>query len=113
MNSTHTAVGIGSGGAVGILTGIIAGTWHLDPNLAADWAMALVGAAGFAGGMVIWFIKWKYPTAPALPGELVDIPAGAPPATLAVVPAAPPPPAPAPPPVPPPPPAPQPQGAPQ
>lgn len=73
MDSTHAAVGIGAGGSVGVLTGLIAGTWHLDPNLSADWAMAAVGVAGFAGGWVTWFIRWKWPSAPPLPGDTLTI----------------------------------------
>ena len=74
MDSTHAAVGIGAGGSVGVLAGLIAGTWHLDPTLSADWAMAVVGAAGFVGGYVTWFIRWKWPGAPPLPGDTVTIP---------------------------------------
>jgi hypothetical protein len=73
MDSTHAAVGVSAGGAVGILTGLIAGTWKLDPTLASDWAMAVVGTAGFAGGWLTWFIRWKWPSAPPLPGDTITL----------------------------------------
>lgn len=95
MDSTHAAVGIGAGGAVGILGSLIAGTWHLDPSLADDWAMALVGAAGFLGGYITWFIRWKWPSAPPLPGDTITLAgpvtatvAAAPPSSLIIPPGA-------------------------
>jgi hypothetical protein len=77
MDSSHATIGVGSGAAVGVLTGILAGTWKMDPKLAANWAMAIIGAAGGGWALALWFIKWKYPDAPPLPGELVALDPGA------------------------------------
>ena len=67
MDSTHAAaggVGLSFGAA---LAGAIAGTWKLDPQTAADWVVVATGVASFVGAMVVWYIRWKYPSAPPPP----------------------------------------------
>lgn len=112
MDSTHGAAA-GVGGTLGsALTAVLASTFHWDVSLAANWVVVIMSAAGFVAALVVWWVKWKWPSAPPLPGELVEVPPGAPVVRVAQVAepgaAAPPAPVVAPPPAPPLPPAPPP-----
>lgn len=61
MNSTHALAG-GTGATFGAaLAAVIAGTCHIDPDLAANWVIVLSGAATFAGAGALWFARWKWP----------------------------------------------------
>jgi hypothetical protein len=86
MSASHATVGIGATSAMAALTTLLNGFHGIDSDhaSAAAWLLITGGGAIYAG--IQWWISWKYPTAPALPGELVDIPPGAPPAVVAVVP---------------------------
>jgi hypothetical protein len=86
MSASHATVGIGATSAMAALTTLLNGFHGMDSDhaSAAAWLLITGGGAIYAG--IQWWISWKYPTAPALPGELVDIPPGAPPAVVAVVP---------------------------
>jgi hypothetical protein len=74
----HAAIGIGTGTTVMWLTTLLTG-WH-------GWTAAQAGAAAgllTTGGaaiylLVAWFIGWKWPTAPALPGWQTNSPISAP-----------------------------------
>lgn len=67
VDSTH-AVAVGGGTAFGgALAAVIAGTFHLDPTLAAAWVTVAAGIAGSIGGLAVWFVKWRFPSAPPLP----------------------------------------------
>ena len=70
MNSTHALTGLGGGAFGAALASVIAATWHLDPTVAANWVTVASGVAAFVGGLVVWFVKWKWPDAPPLPDAL-------------------------------------------
>jgi hypothetical protein len=86
MSASHATVGIGATSAMAALTTLLNGFHGMDSDHASAGAWLIVTGAGAIYAGVQWWISWKYPTAPALPGELVDIPPGAPPAVVAVVP---------------------------
>lgn len=67
MNSTHVVAGLGGGAFGAALGGAIAGTWNIDPTIAANWVTVAAGVAGFVGGLVIWYFSWKYPSVPPPP----------------------------------------------
>ena len=60
--STHAAAGVGGGAFGAALAGSIAGTWHLDPTVAANWVVVVLGVIGAIGGLVAWYFAWKFPT---------------------------------------------------
>ena len=67
MNSTHAVaggVGLSFGAA---LAGAISGTWHLDPQVAGDWVVVGTGVASSLGGLIAWFVRWRYPNIPPPP----------------------------------------------
>ena len=78
MNSTHATVGIGATSSMAALTTLLSGFHGLDGEHAAAAAWLIVTGAGACYALAAWFVAWKWPTAPALPGELVEIPQGAP-----------------------------------
>ncbi len=67
MNSTHAAVGVGGSAFGALLSAAIAGTWHIDPMLAATWVGVGSGVVGTLGALAVWFLKWKFPDAPPFP----------------------------------------------
>lgn len=85
MNSTHGAAAIGGTAFGAALAAVIAATWHIDVGLATNWVIVASGVLGAFGAFVVWWIKWRWPDAPPLPGELLAIPADAPPARVAQV----------------------------
>lgn len=99
MDSSHGAAAGGGGMFGAALAAVLASIFHWDVSLAANWVVVITTAAGAAGALAVWFVKWRWPSAPPLPGELVEIPPGAAPVQVArvqapaVVPAAPLPPA--------------------
>lgn len=73
MNSSHVA-SAGGGTAFGAaFAAAIAGTWHLDIGLITNWLIVASGAGAVLVALVVWWIKWKWPDVPPLPGELVDL----------------------------------------
>jgi hypothetical protein len=86
VNSSHATVGLGATTATVYLTTLLTG-WHgHDASWAGAAAGMLVMAAGAVYAGAAWYIALKYPQAPALPGELVEIPPNAPAVKVAEVP---------------------------
>ena len=86
MDNTHAAVGVSATSASFALTTLLTGFHGLDGGKAAALSWLIVTGAGGLWLGVAWYVKWRYPTAPALPGELVQIPPGAPPVQVAQMP---------------------------
>lgn len=86
MTASHATVGIGATSAMAAFTTLFNG-WHgFDSDHASAAAWLVVTGAGGLYAAIQWFISWQWPTVPALPGELVEIPPGAPPVHVAEVP---------------------------
>ncbi len=78
MDTSHGAAAAGGGAFGAALAGVLASTFHWDVNLASNWVIIITSVATGVGALVVWWIKWKYPAAPPLPGELVEVPTGTP-----------------------------------
>lgn len=96
MNSTHATVGIGATSAMAAVSTLLDGFHGMTGQQADAAAWLLVTGLGAVYAMIAWYIAWRWPTAPALPGEFVALPPNTPAVPVAQVQAPePPPPAPA------------------
>jgi hypothetical protein len=76
MNSSH-GYAAGGGGVLGAaVVGVLVEQFHLSATLASNWVIISSALAVSGLGLVVWFVKWKWPDAPPLPGELVEVPPG-------------------------------------
>lgn len=85
MDSSHGAAAGGGGMFGAALAAVLASIFHWDVSLAANWVVVITTAAGAAGALAVWFVKWRWPSAPPLPGELVEVRADAAPVQVARV----------------------------
>lgn len=72
-SSTHALAGLGGSTLGGSIVAIISNVGHIDPAIAADWQNVIVGVGGGFLAFVAWFIKWRWPDAPPLPGDIVAL----------------------------------------
>ena len=69
MNATHVAVGATTMSAMAALTILLTGFHGLDAAHAAAAAWLICAAVGAAYAQAAWFVGWKWPTVPPLPGR--------------------------------------------
>lgn len=74
MNSTHATVGIGATSAMAALTTLLDGLHGLPSDKAAAAAWLVVTGGGGIYALVVWWVQWRWPTLPPLPGEIVALP---------------------------------------
>lgn len=84
MNSDHAAGGLVGTPVGAALVAVIAASFHIDPTLASNWVVVGTAAGGSLIALIIWWVRWKYPQMPPLPGEIVALPADGGPAVPAV-----------------------------
>lgn len=85
MNSSHAVAGTGGAIFGAALSAILASRFGLAPDLASAWVTVLGGATTAVGGLVLWWVHWKWPELPPLPGEQVEVSPGAKAVQTAVV----------------------------
>lgn len=85
MNSSHATVGISATSAMAALTTLFTGLHGLSGEQAASLAWLVVSGGGALIALVMWFIAWKYPNIPPLPGQVIAIPPNTPATQVAVV----------------------------
>jgi hypothetical protein len=78
MNASHGMIGVGATSGMAMLTVLLTGFHGLDGDHASAAAWWILTGSGAIYAMVQWFIRWRWPNAPALPGEIVEVPPNAP-----------------------------------
>lgn len=64
MNETHAVAGAGGAVLVAPLAGVLAAHHVPDPT---DTSVLIVAVLGALYASIVWFVKWKWPSAPELP----------------------------------------------